>query len=119
MAGESTREGLGDRLLIKFILLVEVPGDLSDHGVGVAHKAEAVLQQPKKAGTKNKAEFHMDNGKDSWRIIPKSDYINALAADTARGGSLAMDNSFRLGPGRSTWSRRSLSRSVSMICPPG
>ena len=50
LAGESTREGLGDRLLIKFVLLVEVPGDLSDHGVGVAHKAEAVLQQPKKAG---------------------------------------------------------------------
>ena len=42
--GESTREGLGDRLLIKFVLLLEVPDDLSDHGVGVAHKAEAVLQ---------------------------------------------------------------------------
>ena len=106
-------------MLIKFVLLVKVPGDLSNHDVGVAHKAEAVLQQPKKAGKKNKAEFHMDNGKDSWRIIPKSDYINALAADTARGGSLAMESSFRLGPGRSTRSRRSLSRSVSMICPPG
>ena len=30
--------------MIKFVLLVEVPGELSDHGVGVAHKAEAVLQ---------------------------------------------------------------------------
>ena len=86
---------------------------------GVAHKAEAVLQQPKKAGKNNKAEFHMDNGKDSWLIIPKSDYINALAADTATGGSLAMENSFRLGPGRSTRSRRALSRNVSMICPLG
>ena len=119
LAGESTSEGIGDRLLIKFVLLVEVPGDLSDHGVGVAHKAEAVLQQPKNAIIKNKAEFHMNNGSDSWRIIPKSDCINALAADAARGGSLAMENSFRLGPGRSTRSRRSLSRSVSMICPPG
>ena len=107
-------------MLIKYLLLVEVPGDPSDHGVGVAHKAEAVLQQPKKARTnKNKAEFHMGNGKDSWRIIPKSDYINALAADTARGGNLVMASSFRLGPGRSTRSRRALSRSVSMICPPG
>ena len=106
-------------MLIKFVLLVEVPGDLSDHGAGVAHKAEAVLQQPKKAGKTNKAEFHMDNGNDFRRIIPKSDYINALAADTARGGSLAMDSSFRLGPGRSTRSRRSLQKSVSMICPPG
>jgi hypothetical protein len=87
--------------------------------VGVAHKAEAVLQQPKKTGKNNQAEFHMDNGKDSWRIIPKSDYINALAADTERSGSLAMENSFRLGPGRSTRSRRSLSRSVYMICPLG
>ncbi len=106
-------------MLIKFVLLVEIPGDIGDHGVGVAHKAEAVLQQPKKATKTNKAEFHMDNGNDSWRTIPKSDYINALAADTARGGSLAMDNSFRLGPGRSTRSRRTLSRSVSMICPLG
>ncbi len=105
--------------MIKFVLLVVVPDDLSDHGVGVAHKAEAVLQHPKKATKKNKAEFHIDNGNDSWRIIPKSDYINALAADTARGGSLAMESSFRLGPGRSTWSRRSLSGSVSVICPPG
>jgi hypothetical protein len=39
--------------LIKFGLLVEVPGDLSDHGVGVAHKAEAVLQQLKKTGKNN------------------------------------------------------------------
>ena len=36
---------LGQKWLIKFALLVEVPGDLSDHGVGVAHKAKAVLQQ--------------------------------------------------------------------------
>ena len=105
--------------MIKFVLLVEVPGDLSDNGVGVAHKAEAVLQQPKITRKTNKAEFHMDNGKGSSLIIPKSDYINALAANTARGGSLAMENGFRLGPRRSTRSRRSLSRSVSMICPPG
>ena len=72
---------LGQKLLIKFVLLVEVPEDISDHGVGMAHKAEAVLQQPKTARKKNKAEFHMDNGNDSWRIIPKSDYIDALAAD--------------------------------------
>ena len=108
-------------MLIKFVLLVEVPGDLSDHGVGVAHKAEAVLQQPKKTGKKNKAEFHMDNGKDSWFIIPKSDYIDALAADTGERRQLGDGNkqSFGLGPGRSTRSRRSLSRSLSMICPLG
>ena len=99
--------------------MVDVPDDLSDHGVGVAHKAEAVLQQPKKTGQKKKAEFHMDEGKDSWLIIPKSDYIDALAAGTARGGNLVMESSFRLGPGRSTRSRRALSRSVYMICPPG
>ncbi len=34
-------------------MLVEVPGDLSDHGAGVAHKAEAVLQQLKKTGKYN------------------------------------------------------------------
>ena len=44
---------LGQKWLIKFGLLVEVPGDLSDHGVGVAHKAEAVLQQLKKTGNNN------------------------------------------------------------------
>ena len=77
---------------------MEVPGDLSDHGVGVAHKAEAVLQQPKKTGkNNNKAEFHMDKGKDSWLIIPKSDYIDALAAGTARGGNLAMETASGLG----------------------
>ena len=67
LAGESTLEGLGESLsltpapllylgqkwLIKFGLLVEVPGDLSEHGVGVAHKAEAVLQQLKKTGKNN------------------------------------------------------------------
>ena len=61
----------------------------------------------------------MDNGKDAWLLIPKSDYIDALAAGTARGGNLVMENSFRLGPGRTTRSRRTLSRSVSMICPLG
>ena len=61
----------------------------------------------------------MDNGKDSWPLIPKSDYIDALAVGTGRGGNLVMENSFRLGPGRSTRSRRSLSRSVYIICPPG
>ena len=81
----------GQKWLIKFVLLVEVPGDISDHGVGVAHKAEAVLQQPKKTRKKRRAEFHMDKGTDSWLIIPKSDYIGALAADTARGGNLAME----------------------------
>ena len=35
----------GQKLLFKIVLLVEVPGDLSDHGVGVAHKAAAVLQK--------------------------------------------------------------------------
>ena len=43
----------GQKLLIKFVFLVEVPGDLSDHGVGVAHKAEAVLQQLKKTRNNN------------------------------------------------------------------
>ena len=61
---------LGQKWLNKFVFLVEVPGDLSDHGVGVAHKAEAVLQQPKKTGKNNKAEFHIDKGKDSWLSIP-------------------------------------------------
>jgi hypothetical protein len=37
----------GQRFLFKIVLLVEVPGDLSDHGVGVAHKAAAVLQKKK------------------------------------------------------------------------
>jgi hypothetical protein len=101
--------------LIKFVLLVEVPEYLSDHSVGVAHKVAAVLQKKKE----NNTELHMDEGTDSWLIIPKSDYIDALAAGTARGGNLAMDNSFRLGPGRSTRRRRTLSRSVYMICPPG
>ena len=77
--------------MMKFVLLVEVPDDISDHGVGVAHKAEAVLQQPKKTGKHNKAEVHMDKGRDSWLIVPKSDYIDALAADTARGGNLAIE----------------------------
>ena len=64
--------------LIKIVLLVEVPGDLSDHGVGVAHKAAAVLQTTKK---KKAVQFQMDDVWDSWLIIPKLDYINALAAD--------------------------------------
>ena len=51
----------GQRHLIKFVLLVEVPGDLSDHGVGVAHKAQAIYQEPPKTGQKKKAMmFHMD-----------------------------------------------------------
>ena len=62
----------GQRHLIKFVLLVEVPRDLSDHGVGVAHKAQAIYQEPPKTGKKQKARmFHMDEGKDSWLIIPK------------------------------------------------
>ena len=65
-----------------FVLLVEVPGYLSDHSVGVAHKAQAIYQEPPKTGKKKKAMmFHMDEGKDSWLIIPKSDYIYAPAAD--------------------------------------
>jgi hypothetical protein len=72
----------GQRGLIKFVLLVEVPGDLSDHGVGVAHKAQAVYQEPPKTGNQKKAMmFHMDEGQDSGLSIPKSDYIDALAAD--------------------------------------
>ena len=35
----------GQKLLFKIVLLVEVPRDLSDHGVGVAHKAVVVLHQ--------------------------------------------------------------------------
>ena len=35
----------GQALLFKIVLLAEVPRDLSDHGVGVAHKAAAVLQK--------------------------------------------------------------------------
>ena len=62
--------------MIKFVLLVEVPSDLSDHGVGVAHKAQAVTGKKKKAST-----FKMDEVEDSWLIIPKSDYIDALAAE--------------------------------------
>ena len=33
----------GQKHLIKFVLLVEIPGDLSDHGVGVAHKGAGNL----------------------------------------------------------------------------
>jgi hypothetical protein len=63
-------------------LLVAVPRDLSDHGVGVAHKAQAIYQEPSKSGKKKKAMmFHMDEGKEVGLIIPKSDYIDALAAD--------------------------------------
>ena len=100
--------------LIKFLLLVEVPGDLSDHGVGVARTAQAVLQ---KTG-KNKVEFNMDEGKGSWLIIPKSDYINALAADA---GDLwqpgAGKEASGVGPEGplDNW----VSRIVYMICPPG
>ena len=35
----------GQRFLFKIVLLVEVPGELSDHGVRVAHKVVAVLQK--------------------------------------------------------------------------
>ncbi len=59
------RSTVEPKWLTKFVLLVEVPGDLSDHGVGVAHKAEAVLQQPKTTGKNKKAEFNMDEGNDS------------------------------------------------------
>ena len=99
---------------------MEVPSDLSGHGVGVAHKAKAILHQPKKT-KEGEAEGQVphDKGKDSWLIIPKSDYIDALAADAASGGNRAMDNNFRLGPIRSTRSRRTISRSVSMTCPLG
>ena len=38
----------GQRFLFKIVLLVEVPGDLRDHGVGVAHKVAAVLQNRRK-----------------------------------------------------------------------
>ena len=63
--------------MIKFVLLVEIPRDLSDHGVGVAHKAAAVTgKKQKKAST-----FKMYEVEDSWLMIPKSDYIDALAAD--------------------------------------
>ena len=33
----------GHERLIKFVTLVEIPGDLSDHGMGVAHKAQAAI----------------------------------------------------------------------------
>ena len=49
--------------MIKFVLLVEVPGDLSDHGVGVAHKAQAVYQEPPITSKKKAMMFHMDEGK--------------------------------------------------------
>ena len=39
----------------------------------------------------------MDNYTDSWLLIPKSDYIDALAAGTARGGNLAMETASGLG----------------------
>ena len=29
----------------------------------------------------NNAEFHMDEGRDAWLIIPKSDYTDAVAGD--------------------------------------
>ena len=44
----------------------------------MAHKAAAVLQ---KTMHNNRIEMHMDEGTDSWLIIPKSDYIDGLAAD--------------------------------------
>ena len=37
----------GQHFLIKILLLVEVPSDLSDHGVGVARKAAAVFAEYK------------------------------------------------------------------------
>ena len=45
----------GQRFLFEIVLLVEVPRDLSDHGVGVAHKAAAVLQKKMK---KNKTRIY-------------------------------------------------------------
>ena len=83
----------GQSFLFKIVLLVEVPGDLSDHGVGVAHKAAAVLQK-KKRKTK-KMELPMDEGSDSWLIIPKSDFIDALAADAAKFWQLGDANNLQ------------------------
>ena len=98
----------GWRFLFKLVLLVEVPGDLSDHGVGVAHKAEAVLQNKG-----NNKEFQIDEGKDSWLIKPKSDYIRALAADADELWHIGVGIICRFGPERPTrrW------RIVSVICP--
>ena len=44
----------------------------------------------------------MDEGSDSWIIIPKSDFSNALAADAGKFGNLALQIICRLGPERST-----------------
>ena len=89
----------GQRLLFKIVLLVEVPGDLSDHGVGVAHKAAAVLQKKK---DNNKIQLHMDKGSDYWLIIPKSDFIDDLAADAGTCWQPGDANNLQLGPERST-----------------
>ena len=108
----------GQRHLIKFVLLVEVPGDLSDHGVGVAHKAQAIYKEPPKTRKKKKAMmFHMDEGKDSWLINPSLTISMLWPPTWAICGNLALARSFCLGPGRST--RHWVSRIVSMICPPG
>ena len=47
-----------------------MPGDLSDQGVGVAHRAAAVMQTVRK---KKAVQFQMDEVWDSWLIIPKLD----------------------------------------------
>jgi len=89
----------GQSFLFKIVLLVEVPGDLSDHGVGVAHQAAAALQNTRKH---NKLQLHMDEGSDSWLIIPMSDFIDALAADAGKCWQPGDGIIFRLGPERST-----------------
>ena len=99
--------------MIKCVWLVDVPSDINNHGVGVAPKAEAVLQQEKRTRKNNKAAFHMNEGRGSWLIIPKSDYIDALAADTGERWQPGNGKkSFRLGPRSSTRSRRSLPMSI-------
>ena len=48
----------------------------------------------------------MDEGTDSWLIIPKSDFIDALVAGADKFGNLAMEIIFRLGPERPTRRKR-------------
>ena len=50
----------------------------------------------------------MDEGKGSWLIIPKSDYIDALAFE-ARGGNLAMEKQLQ------AWARKVYSESAEPI----
>ena len=75
--------------------------------MGVAHKAAAVLQKKKE---NNQIELPMDEGSDSWLIIPKSDFIDALAADAGKCWQPGDGNNLQ------AWARKTWTEIWSGIC---